>query len=73
MYGKMPESGLTEIIPLICISAICGQCSVFFFPEFPQGSPAHPPWWLQSLMTVTSFVYWYGKKYSIYHLNGKRI
>ena len=25
MYGKMQESGLTEIIPLICTSAIWGQ------------------------------------------------
>ena len=25
MYGKMQESGLTEIIPFICISAILGQ------------------------------------------------
>ena len=33
------ESGLTEIIPLICISAICGQNLVFSHPESPQGSP----------------------------------
>ena len=37
MYGKMQESGLTEIIPLICTSAIWGQCPVFPHPEFPQG------------------------------------
>ena len=30
MYGKMQESGLTEIIPFICISAIWGQHPVFF-------------------------------------------
>ena len=24
-----------------------------FLSEFPQGSPAHHPWWLQSLMIVT--------------------
>ena len=38
-----------------------------FLSEFPQGSPAHHPWWLQSMVSVTSFVYWYGKKYSISH------
>ena len=30
MYGKMQEAGLTEIIPLICISAIWGQYPVIF-------------------------------------------
>jgi len=40
-----------------------GRCS--FLPEFPQGSPVHSPWWLQLLMTETSFVYCYGRKYSI--------
>ena len=34
----MQESGLTEIIPLICISAI-GACPVLSHPEYPQGSP----------------------------------
>ena len=34
-------------------------------PESLQGSPTHRGWRLQSLMTVTSFVYWYGGKYSI--------
>ena len=37
--GFSNESGLTEIIPLICISAICGQNLVFSHPESPQGSP----------------------------------
>ena len=36
-----------------------------FLHEFLQGSPAHHSRWLQSLMTVTSFVYWYGRKYSM--------
>ena len=27
-----------------------------FLPEFPQGSSAHHPWWLQLLMTVTSLL-----------------
>ena len=44
-----------------------------FLPEFPQGSPAHHPWWLQLLMTVTSFVYWYGRKYSIFQYKMKGI
>ena len=38
MYGKMQESGLTEIIPLICTSAIWGQYPVFSHPESPQGA-----------------------------------
>ena len=37
-----------------------------FLSEFPQGSPTHHQWWLQSLMTITFFVYQFGKKYSIY-------
>ena len=38
----MQESGLTEIIPLICTSALWGQCRVLSYlshPESPQGSP----------------------------------
>ena len=38
-YEKMQKSGLTEIIPLIRISAIWGQYPGFAQPEFPQGSP----------------------------------
>ena len=34
----MQESGLTEIITLICTSAIWGQYPVFSHPEFPQGA-----------------------------------
>ena len=41
------------------------MAGILFSPEFPQGSPAHVGG-LQSLVTVTSFVYWYGRKYSIY-------
>ena len=36
-----------------------------FLPEFAQGSPVLHPQWLQLLITVTSFVYWYGRTYSI--------
>ena len=53
MYGKMQESGLTEIIPLICTSLIQGQYPMFSNPESPQVSLAHVGG-LQSLMTVTS-------------------
>ena len=34
-----------------------------FLPEFPPGSPAQR--WLQLLMNVTPFVYWYDRQYFI--------
>ena len=37
MYGDVQESGLNEIIPLICTSAIRGPYPMFSHPEFPQG------------------------------------
>ena len=44
MYGKIQESGIIEVIPFICISAIQGQhpgCFWFFtFSELPQSSSA---------------------------------
>ena len=40
MHGKTQESGLTEILPLICTSAIWGQDPVLSPPEFPQGAPS---------------------------------
>ena len=48
MYGKMQESGLTKIIPLMCTSALWGQYLVFSQPEFPQGSlqGVAAIWWL---------------------------
>ena len=55
MYGKMQQSRLTEIIPLMCASAIRGQYPVFSHPEFPQGAPSRG--WLQCLMATTSLVY----------------
>ena len=39
MYGKMQESGLTEIISLICTSALWGQYPVLSHPQSPQGAP----------------------------------
>ena len=47
---KMHESGLTEVIPLMCTSAIWGQCPAFLHAEPPQGSPSRVTvvtWWLQ--------------------------
>ena len=38
MYGKMQESQLIEITPLICASAIWGQNPALLHPEFPKGS-----------------------------------
>ena len=38
MYEKMQESGLTEIIPLICTSDIWGQCPLFSHHESPQAA-----------------------------------
>ena len=59
----MQESGLTEIIPLMCTSAIWGQHSVLSHPESPRGAPLGRVRQLQceDLRTVTSFVYWYGR------------
>ena len=42
MYGKMQESGLIEIIPLMCILAILDQNALFLHPESPQDMQ----WWL---------------------------
>ena len=58
MYGKMQESGLTEIIPWIFTSVIWGQYPVSWHPEFPQGSPAPSD-------DGDILVYWYGRKYFI--------
>ena len=44
MYGKMQESGLTEIIPLICTSAVCGQHPVVSHPESPWGTLMTDGW-----------------------------
>ena len=34
------KAGLTEIMPLICTSALWGQHPVLSHPECPQGSPS---------------------------------
>ena len=36
MCGKTQESGLTEIIPLMCTSALWGQHPAFLHPESPR-------------------------------------
>ena len=38
MYKKMQESGLSEIIPLLCNIVICGRYPVFSHPESSQGA-----------------------------------
>ena len=37
MCGKMQESGLTEVVPLICILAVPGQYPVVFTAGAPLG------------------------------------
>ena len=67
MYGKIQESGLTEIIPFMCISAAWGQHTAFVLSahlmDFLQPHGCHttgivllPDWprGLESLMTVAS-------------------
>ena len=39
LYRKMQECGFTEILPLICTSAIWDQYPILSLPEFPHGSP----------------------------------
>ena len=55
MYRKLQESGFTEIISLICTSAICSQYPVFLHPEFPQGSPEGVAalWWMLSSVPLS--------------------
>ena len=36
-FGKMQSSGLMDIIPLACTSAVWGQNPLFSHPQFPQG------------------------------------
>ena len=47
MYGKKQESGLTEIIPVICIAAIRSHYPDFFSPS-PKLLKAHPGEWLMA-------------------------
>ena len=44
MYGKVQESGLTEITPFIRISATWGQFPVCFFSQLEFLSAHHREW-----------------------------
>ena len=46
MYGKMQESGLTEIIPLMCTSALGDQYPMLLILSLPR---VHGQGWLQQL------------------------
>ena len=50
MSGKMQRSGLTEIIPLMCTSAVWGQHPVFSHPESLQGAPLGWLQWLRACL-----------------------
>ena len=84
----MRESGLTEIIPFICISVIWGQYPVFFTSWAPQGVGSgcslmllilglllfpDCPGELESGDDVDILVYWYGRKYSNSHHSGRKV
>ena len=64
MYGKMQESGFTEIIPLISTLTIEGQYPVFLHHESLQGATLGVTVVAKGLMTKTFFIYWYGKQHS---------
>ena len=57
MYGKMRESGLTEIIPLISTLTIEGQYPVFIHHESLQGAMLGVTVVAKSLMIKTFFIY----------------
>ena len=57
MYGKMPECGLIEIIPLICSLTLLGQYPIFLHPESPQGAQLGVAAVADGLMAGISLVY----------------
>jgi len=57
MYGKMRESGLIEIIPLISTLTIEGQYPVFLHHESLQGATLGVTVVAKGLMTKTFFIY----------------
>ena len=57
MYGKMQESGLLDIIPLISILTILGQYPVFLYPEFPSRCMVGQLQWLMAWWRATFIVY----------------
>ena len=54
---KMQESGLIEIIPLLCTLTIQGQYPVFLHPESPEGAQLGVAAVADDLMATASFVY----------------
>lgn len=40
MHGKMQESRLTEVIPLVCTSAIWGENPVLSHSKSPRDAPS---------------------------------
>ena len=57
MSGKLYESGLIEIIPLMGTSALWGQAPVFLHPESPEGTPLGAAAVAESLTPAASFLY----------------
>ena len=53
----MQESGLTELIPLICTLNIQGQHPVFLHLESPWGAQVRADAVADGLMATTAFVY----------------
>ena len=63
MYGKIQESGLIEIIPLMCTSAMWRQCPVFFTSRVPSGLTSSPSMAAASTDDCGILIYQYGRKY----------
>ena len=59
MNGKMQESGLIKIIPLICTLTTQGLYPAFLHPESPQGSQLGVTTVADGLIAAKSFVYLY--------------
>ena len=70
MNRTMQESGLSEIIPLLCVSAVWGRRPVLSHPESPQGAQLRgasgaeglmagilPPSWVPSGLTFGDYCY----------------
>ena len=66
MYGKIQESGLIEIMPLIHSPAMLGQSPVLFIIPVPSGLTCS----LSVMAAVTDdcgiLAYQYGRKYYVY-------
>ena len=79
MCRKMRESGLTEIVPFVRISALSGQDPSFFLSAHhrewlqPNGlwitGILLQPWWAGITDDCDSLIYQSGRKYSISHLH----